>query len=330
MCEDKLLEMLRDAGDHYVSGQTMSRELGITRGGIWKQISRLREKGYEIAAVTNCGYRLISEPERLSQERVLELLGDHPWSGTLTVLDQVDSTNNRLKSMGDQGAPEGTIVMSDEQTSGRGRLGRSFVSPKGVGLYYSLLLRPRCAPKQVSHVTAMAAVAVCDAVESTCGLRPQIKWTNDIILAGKKLAGILTELSVEWETSSLQYLVTGIGINCNQKSGDFPNEIAHMAQSLYLVLGKPVDRALLAAELTRALERVSRELISKKAEWLEQYRKDCITLGREIQVLRGEQKRTGVATGIDENGGLIVRYDTGETGVVYSGEVSVRGMYGYV
>ena len=330
MEQKAVLSLLQEAGDTYLSGEEMSKTLGVTRAAVWKQIARLREKGYEIEASTRLGYRLKSQPEPLERERVLEYLGEHPWKDTVQVLDSVDSTNNYLKLLGDQGAPEGTVAMADEQTGGRGRQGRSFASPKGVGLYYSLLLRPRCAPNQVSHTTIMVAVAVCDAIEAVCGVRPGIKWTNDIILNGKKLVGILTEMSVEWESASLQYLVTGIGVNCNHKLTDFPEAVQPMATSLALELGHPIDRCALAAELTRALHRVSRELLTEKEKWLDQYRRDCITLGRQVQVIRGEKRRTGLATGIDDNGGLIVRYDDGETGVVFSGEVSVRGLYGYV
>ena len=330
MEKETVLSLLQAAGDSYLSGERMSQLLGVTRAAVWKQIARLREKGYEIEASTRLGYRLRRQPEPLEKDRVLELLGDHPWRETVQVLDSIDSTNNYLKLLGDQGAPAGTIAMADEQTGGRGRQGRSFASPKGVGLYYSLLLRPQCAPNQVSHTTLMVAVAVCDAIEAVCGVRPGIKWTNDIILNGKKLVGILTEMSVEWESASLQYLVTGIGINCNHKQTDFPEAVQPMATSLALELGQAIDRCALAAELTRALYRVSQELLTGKQAWLERYRRDCITLGRQVQVIRGGKRRTGLATDIDENGGLIVRYDDGETGVVFSGEVSVRGMYGYV
>ena len=330
MEQETVLSLLQKAGERYISGEAMSQELGITRAAVWKQISRLREKGYGIEAATRRGYRLTVQPEPLERERVLRLLEDHPWHGHIIVLDSIDSTNNYLKLLGGQGAPDGTVAMSDEQTGGRGRQGRSFASPKGVGLYYSLLLRPDCAPAEVSHMTAMVAVATCDAIEAAAGVRPGIKWTNDIILNGKKLVGILTEMSVEWESGTLEYLVTGIGINCNHRVSDFPPEVQSVATSLSMELGHTVDRCLLAAELTRALYRVSRELVTGKREWLDRYRQDCITIGRQVQVIRGENRRTGTALDIDENGGLIVRYDTGETSVVYSGEVSVRGLYGYV
>lgn len=330
MDRNRIISLLEEAGDGYISGEAISQALGVTRVAVWKQITRLREKGYVIEAVTRRGYRLVSSPEPLSQERIRSLLKGHPWQDRILAQDRVDSTNNVLKSMAEQGAPHGTILMADEQSGGRGRQGKSFSSPKGVGLYYSLLLRPDCAPAQVSHMTAMVAVAGCDAVEAVTGLRPGIKWTNDLVLGGKKLAGILTEMSVEWESASLQNLVTGIGINCNQREADFPEEVRPMATSLYLAGGVQVDRCALAAELTKALYRMQSELLTGKQKWLEQYKKDCVTLGRQVRLLRSGEERTGTALGLDENGGLIVRYDSGETGVVYSGEVSVRGLYGYV
>lgn len=325
-----VLQLLQSTGGEYVSGEAMSQQLGITRAAVWKQIKRLREKGYEIEAVTNLGYRLVAVPEPLDWVQIRTALGSHPWQDQIHIFDSIDSTNNALKRAADGGAPHGTIFISDEQTGGRGRQGRSFASPKGVGIYFSLLLRPDCAPTQVGHITAMVAVAVCDAIENATGVRPQIKWTNDLVLGKKKLAGILTEMSVEWESSTLQYIVTGIGINCNHRLSDFPEAVQPMATSLMLELEKPVDRNRLCAEMIRSLSRMSGEVLSGKARWLEQYKQDCITIGSQVRVVRGTDVRTGFATGLDENGGLIVRYDSGETGVVYSGEVSVRGMYGYV
>lgn len=226
MEQESVLSLLMEAGEGYISGEAMSQRLGITRAAVWKQIAKLRQRGYVIEASTRLGYRLSAQPEPLEQERILELLGDHPFRQHMIVLDSVDSTNNYLKLLAGQGAPHGTIAIADEQTGGRGRQGRSFASPKGVGLYYSLLLRPDCAPAEASHLTAMVAVAVCDAIEAAAGVRPGIKWTNDIILNEKKLVGILTEMSAEWESGTLQYLVTGIGINCNHQLTDFPGVCA--------------------------------------------------------------------------------------------------------
>ena len=325
-----VLTMLEEAGDRYLSGEAMSRQLGITRAAVWKQVKQLRQSGYEIQAVTNLGYRLAGRPDRLNHEAILAALGDHPWSDQIQVLETVDSTNSLAKRQATEGAAHGSVYLSDEQTGGRGRQGRGFVSPRGRGVYLSVLLRPACAPQELSHVTAMAAVAACNAVETVCHVRPKIKWTNDLILGEKKLTGILSELGVEWETGTLEYLVIGIGVNCGQTAEEFPEEIREKATSIFLETGTRPDRNLLAAELIRQLERLSQEVFSEKAQWIQQYARDCLTIGRQVQVIRGNQIRTGYATGLDENGALLVRYDNGETGVVFSGEVSVRGVNGYI
>ena len=326
----KVLALLQEAEGVFLSGESMSRELGITRAAVWKQIRKLRESGYEIEAVTNLGYRLKSSPEKLSTQRILEFLGEHPWADRITVLESVDSTNSLAKREALSSAPHGSVFLADEQTGGRGRLGREFLSARGKGLYLSVLLRLDCAPTQVSHVTAMAAVAACNAVERCCGVRPGIKWTNDLILGEKKMTGILSEMSVEWESSTLEYIVIGTGINCSQSSGDFPEELRDRATSIEMETGRNVDRCSLAAELIRELEILSREMISRKDIWISRYAGDCITLGREVRIIRGDQVRTGTATAIDENGALIVRYDSGETGAVFTGEVSIRGKNGYL
>jgi BirA family biotin operon repressor/biotin-[acetyl-CoA-carboxylase] ligase len=325
-----VLSLLEAAGEHFVSGEAMSAQLGITRAAVWKQIKKLRETGYEIQAVTNLGYRLVARPDTLSLEKIREFLGDHPWTDRVTVLETVDSTNNLAKRQAITGAPHGSVFLADEQTGGRGRQGRSFLSPRGTGIYLSLLLRPVCAPTELGHVTAMAAVAACDAVADSCGVRPQIKWTNDLILGEKKLAGILTELSVEWESSTLEYLVIGIGVNCNQKLQDFPEELQQKATSLGMFLGENVDRNRLAAALILRLAELSENIFTGKAQWMARYAENCMTIGRQVQIIRGDSVRRGTATGIDENGALLVRYDSGETGVVFSGEVTVRGENGYL
>lgn len=326
---DQVLTLLERA-DGFLSGEQMSKELGVTRAAVWKQVKRLRERGYEIEAANNLGYRLKRKPETLDRREITALLSGHPWQERITVLETVDSTNNLAKRAAMAGAPHGSVYISDEQTGGRGRQGRTFLSPKGRGIYLTVLLRPDCAPSELSHVTAMTAVAVCDAVENACGVRPGVKWTNDLILNEKKIAGILSELSVEWESSTLEYLVVGIGVNCSHRREEFPEELRERATSIRMETGQPVDRNRLAAEMVRSLSRMSDEMLSEKGRWMERYASDCITIGRQVRVLRGDSARTGTATGIDENGALIVRYDSGETGVVFTGEVSVRGLNGYI
>ena len=255
-------------------------------------------------------------------------LGDSPW--TVRVFDEVTSTNTLLKEMGRQGAPAGTVLVANRQTGGRGRLGRSFLSPGGVGVYLSALIRPDCAPTELMHLTCAVAVAMCDAVEAAFGFRPGIKWTNDLVVGTRKLGGILTELGLDPKTGRVSYAVLGIGINCGQTESDFDESIRSMATSARMVLGKPADRNLLIAEMVKALETMDRQLLHSRDAMLARYRRDCMTLGQYVSILRGDEVRHAQALDIDAEGGLVVRYDSGETGTVTSGEVSVRGLYGYI
>ena len=252
-----------------------------------------------------------------------------PWQDSLLWYDSIDSTNTRARELAKQGAPHGTVLIADHQTGGRGRRGRSFHSPAGSGIYMSVILRPRCAPQELMHLTCAAAVAMCDAVEAACGFRPGIKWTNDLVSGSKKIAGVLTELGFDAH-GNVDFAVIGIGINCCQTEQDFPDDIRDIAGSLASVSGKPVDRAAVAAAMMDALHRMDAELLTRKAHILDRYRRDCITLGREVSLHRGEEVRHGTALDIDTDGALIVRLTDGNTEIVNFGEVSVRGMYGYV
>ena len=264
----------------------------------------------------------------LNKDIIDRLLADSSWN--VQIFDEVSSTNTLLKELGKQGAPAGTVLVADRQTGGRGRLGRTFLSPGGVGVYFSALIRPDCAPQELMHLTCAAAVAMCDAVENAFGFRPGIKWTNDLVVGTRKLGGILTELGLDPKTGRVSNAVIGIGINCGQAETDFDESIRNMATSARMVLGRKADRNLLIAEMVRALEQMDAELLRSPAAMLERYRSDCITLGQQVSIVRGDEVRHAVALDIDAEGGLIVRYDSGETGTVTSGEVSVRGLYGYV
>ena len=257
------------------------------------------------------------------------LAPNHPWANTVQYFPSLDSTNDRLKALGIQGAPHGTAVIAGFQTGGHGRLGRCFHSPEGMGLYLSVLLRPGCPAIQLMHLTCAAAVAACDAVEAAAGFRPGIKWTNDLVWGSRKLGGILTELRLT-PRGDVDYAVIGIGINCRQQETDFPPELRSMAGSLAQAGGKDISPALLAAEMLNALEAMDRRLLTEKANILDTYRRDCVTLGREISVLRGDTVRHGTAMDVDTDGALVVAYPDGTTEAVNSGEVSIRGMYGYV
>lgn len=252
-------------------------------------------------------------------------LGDCPWR--VYLFSEVDSTNTRLKEMAKVGSPAGTVLVADRQTGGRGRLGRSFLSPGGVGVYLSALIRPDCAPTALMHLTCAVAVAMCDAVENAFGFRPGIKWTNDLVSRGRKLAGILTELVTQPGQTAA---IVGIGINCCQQLPDFDPEIRDFAGSLSMISGTDVDRARVAAAMVKALYRMDETLLSGKDAMLEAYRRDCVTLGKEVALLRDGEIRRGYAWGIGSDGALLVSFPDGHTEAVQSGEVSVRGLYGYL
>lgn len=264
------------------------------------------------------------------KQEIRSLLPGHPWADSICFFESIDSTNTRAKEMAAALAPHGTVLIADRQTGGRGRLGRSFYSPAGVGLYLSVILRPKCGPKDLMHLTCAAAVAACDAVEEVSGLRPRIKWTNDLVYKGRKLAGILTELALDPKTGLVQYAVVGIGINCGQTPSDFPPEIRDMAVSLSALTGRGVDRSHLAAAVIDHLRRMDSGLLTQKKSTMERYCEDCITIGKEVSVHHFDKVRHGTAIGVDEDGALLVRFPDGHTEAVSSGEVSVRGMYGYV
>ncbi len=327
MSKQAILQLLQQA-DAPLSGQTISRALGISRAAVWKCVEQLRREGYAIEAATNRGYRLCAEPDRLDAASVARELDGHAWAQHVVVLDSVDSTNNYAKRLAASGAPAGTAVIAGTQTAGRGRRGRSFFSPAGEGLYLSVILRPAARPEQIMHLTAMAAVAAARAVACVCTQRPQIKWTNDLVFGTRKLAGILTELSLVAESREVEYVVIGIGINCAQRA--FPPELAEIATSICAQTGRTPARSALAAALLRELSRMDDALLTRRDEWLREFAENCVTLGREVQVIRGDCVRAAFAEGIGPEGELLVRYPDGTREAVASGEVTVRGMYGYV
>lgn len=248
-----------------------------------------------------------------------------PWQESILYYDTIDSTNTEAKRSAARGAPQGTVLIADRQTVGRGRLGRSFSSPGGMGVYLSVILRPNCPPQDLMHLTCATAVAVCNAVEQVAHFRPRIKWTNDLVYEGRKLCGILTELGLDAQ-GMVAYAIIGVGLNCCQKISDFPPEIRDIATSLAMVTGKEIQRSQVAASIIEALWRMDLKDIS-----MDRYRADCMTLGREISLVKADgPARHGTALDVDPSGALIVRFSDGHIETVNSGEVSVRGMYGYV
>ena len=247
----------------------------------------------------------------------------------MQAFESLDSTNNYLKKLAAEGAAEGTVVIADEQTAGRGRMGRSFASAAGCGIYMSMLLRPAdCAPDCAQSLTAVCAVAVCRAVEKVCGRAPGIKWINDLYLRGKKICGILTEMSAEM--TGIHYLVIGTGINTNVE--EFPEEIQSVATSLIKELGEKVNRAELIAACLKYFEEYYEKYIAagNLAPLKEDYEALLLNRNNKVRVLEPNHEYTGLSLGINEDGELLVEKEDGTVTAVYAGEVSVRGVYGYV
>ncbi len=257
------------------------------------------------------------------------LPGGHPWQNHIHWFPELSSTNTRLKELAKEGAPQGTVVLADSQTGGRGRLGRSFHSPAGSGIYMSLLLRPDCPPEALMHLTCACAAAIREAVLQATGVPLEIKWTNDLVYGQRKLAGILTELGLS-PRGTVAYAIIGVGLNCCQAADDFPEDIRGIAGSVAGVTGHAPDRAKIAAAMIDALYRMNLSLLADRTQLLNAYRQHCVTLGKPISLLRGDEVRHGTALDIDNNGALIVEFAPGQIETVNSGEVSVRGMYGYV
>ena len=264
----------------------------------------------------------------LMKQQILRLLPpEHPRKDRIHWFDSLDSTNNRAKLMAREGAPHGTVLLAGHQTGGRGRMGRSFHSPDGKGLYLSVLLRPTAPAEQWMHLTCAAAVAACRAIEAVCGLRPGIKWTNDLVWNRRKLGGILTEL-VSFPHSTAA--IVGIGINIAQNEEDFPSALRTIAGSLSMFCRELPSREALAAMLIRQLQQMDRELLAEKASTLAIYRENCITLGTDVSIVQGDSIRHAHALTVDDQGALVVSFPDGHREAVNSGEVSIRGMYGYV
>ena len=265
----------------------------------------------------------------MTKNAILSALDGHPWSDRVTVLDTVDSTNLYAKKLAAEGAPSGTVVLANHQSKGKGRLGRSFASPQGLGIYLSVVLRFDCSPSRLMNLTCVAAEAVRRAILQTCGVETQIKWINDLVCDKRKLCGILTELSVT-ASGAIDYIICGIGVNCEQLPQDFPPEVAPMATSLRQISGRDIDKNRLAAAMIRQLALAADDLPDRSSGWMDAYRSHCLTIGQDVQLVRSGEIRLGHVNSMDDAGALQVTYDDGSQGTVFSGEVSVRGMYGYL
>lgn len=328
MTKDNVLAILKKENS-YISGEKISEVLGISRTAVNNAVKALRLEGYDISSSTNKGYCLNSSPDKLSIGDLMAYLPPERIK-TILCLDTVDSTNKRIREMSFEGAPEGQIVIANEQTSGRGRMGRSFASPKDKGIYLSMLLRPKGLPAGSTTITAWTAVAVSNAIHTVCGIRPGIKWVNDLVLNSKKLCGILTEMSVESEGGHIQHIIIGIGLNVNEDKWDFPQDIQQIATSLSLETGSSFSRAQLAAEIIKELDILKASWPQDKQTYLDAYRRFSVTVSRDVRIIGSSFEKLGVATAINDDFSLAIKYEDGTEGNVSTGEVSVRGLYDYV
>lgn len=325
----EILKILRST-DGYVSGQELCDKLGVSRTAVWKVIGSLKEEGYEIDSVSRKGYRLLSSPDVVSESEIASRILDGVFGQRVVSYEITDSTNTRAKQLAEEGAVHGTLVVANMQTAGKGRRGRSWQQEEGSVIAMSLLLRPTFSPDKASMLTLLAAHSVAGAIEAVTGLPAAIKWPNDIVINRKKTVGILTEMSLGVEQAAIDYIVIGIGINVNNTT--FPEEIRDMATSLYLEKGERVSRSALIAESMRRLE-VDYEAFLKTEDLsaiLPDYNAHLISMNKEVRVLDPKGEYTGISRGMDAQGELLVERADGEIIKVYAGEVSVRGLYGYV
>ncbi len=318
---DQILQLFLAADDLFISGETLSQQLGVSRAAIWKHISALRKLGYVVEAVPSRGYHLLSQPDVLSPLAIQSGLNTELIAQHIEHFDEIDSTNQRAAEMGEQGAPSGSVVIAEAQSAGRGRMGRCWSSPAGVNLYTSILLRPQMLPMQASQLTFLSAVAVARTVEAVTGVKVSVKWPNDILLDGKKLAGLLNELSAEME--GIHYVVLGIGVNLNMTADQFPGDLRYPATSLLLATGKIVDRVAFAQELYRQLEGLYHLLCKQgfvpiRLAWEALFD----MLGSRVAVDCGYQQHfCGMVAGIAEDGALLLHLDDGTQQQIYSGDV---------
>lgn len=325
--KEEILRLLRSA-DGYISGQELCNRFGVSRTAVWKAINQLKEAGYEIEAQQNKGYRLMAAPDLMTEAEIKSLMHTEWVAKEVLYFDTIDSTNTKAQELAEKGYPSGTLVVADKQESGKGRRGRSWVSPSGTGIFMTLMLKPDINPNNASMLTLVAALAVAKAITSVTGEEALIKWPNDIVVNGKKVCGILTEMNAQFDY--INHIVVGIGINVHNES--FPEEISQMASSLMIEAGgKRFHRAQIIAETMSYFEQYYDTFLKTQdlSALVREYDELLVNRNKSVRVLDPKEPFDGKAMGITPKGELIV--DTWESRkLVSSGEVSVRGIYGYV
>lgn len=320
--DNLILNTFKEKQDEFVSGQFISNQIKVTRTTVWKHIGGLRKKGYVILSVPSKGYKLIEMPDILSVADIKKRIKTNVIGKEILIFDEVKSTNDLTMEFAAKGSKEGLVVVAESQQHGKGRLGRQWVSPKGVNIYTSFLLRPEIPPVNAPVLTMMASLAAAEAIANTTGLETRIKWPNDILVNQKKISGILTEMNAEEE--KINYVVIGIGINVNMKNEDFPENIRIPATSVMDSLGRKFDRSKLLCSLIESMDS-NYEYLRKKGVMsvMSKWRPLCITLNKMIKVTSAGGAITGVAEDVTKEGGLVIRIGEDSKKVIYSGDVTV-------
>lgn len=319
-----ILTALRAAGDGAVSGNDLSQQLGMSRAAIWARIEDLRTLGYEIEASPHHGYRLRHAPDVLHSDDLISRLGRVAVVGRdIRVFQETTSTNDIAEKLARDGVPEGAVVFAEHQTAGRGRLGRKWISPARKGLWFSVLFRPRLRPQEATRFTVASGTALRRAIATLTGLKAEIKWPNDILIGGRKVAGILTELGAELD--HIKHLILGIGVDVNQNATDFPPDLRKIATSLKAEAGQPFSRPELAVAILRALDHdYARAMSGKFAEVADEWEAHCSTIGRNIVVTLGDRRIHGRAEAIGDEGALLLRTEHGHLERIIGGDVGLE------
>lgn len=327
--KDKILRLLKENNDHFLSGQGISDNLGVSRTAIWKYINSLKEEGYVINSSSKKGYQLISCPDLLTADEIGDKLHTKFIGKEIVHFQSIDSTNNKAKELAAKNTSQGTVVIAEEQTLGRGRLGRNWTSPKYKGIWLSIILKPDTNPMKVPKITQIGAAAVIESLKSL-KIDAEVKWPNDIVIKGKKVCGILTEMS--GELNRVNYVVMGLGINANLQKNDFPENIIDKATSLSIESNSNIDRKTLVSTLLFKFEELYEEFdkegIIKTS--VDICRKNSAIIGKDIKIINREQETFAKALDIDDNGELIVQYKDGSIEKLISGEISIRALNGYI
>lgn len=318
----EILSALRAAGNEPVSGADLSQRLKVSRAAVWARVEELRSLGYEIEASPHQGYRLINVPDVLHADDLLSRLGKSKVVGRdIRVFQETTSTNDVVEKLARDGVNEGVVIFAESQTKGRGRLGRKWLSPAKKGLWFSVLLRPDLRPHEITRLTVASATALRRAIETQTGLAPEIKWPNDILLGGKKVAGILTEMNAE--VDRVNYVIVGIGVDVDLGTRDFPPELRKIATSLKIESGKTILRPELAVNILRELDRDYQRICNDKFEEVaEEWEKHCRTIGEEVVIRTGSREIRGRAESLAEDGALLLRTEHGRPERILGGDVT--------